>query len=107
MTFEDYLKEANKHGIIDFHLRADQVGGGRGTIYIHPAGKNGRTADLVVVDDSVYVQNITGDWPPEEPRRCRRCGCTDDQACEGGCWWVEPDLCSACQDVGELLEGDE
>lgn len=29
-------------------------------------------------------------------RRCRVCGCTDDQACEGGCYWVEPDLCSAC-----------
>lgn len=27
---------------------------------------------------------------------CRECGCTDDRACPGGCWWVEPDLCSAC-----------
>ena len=26
--------------------------------------------------------------------RCRVCGCTDDQACVGGCRWVEPDLCS-------------
>lgn len=30
------------------------------------------------------------------PRRCRVCGCTDDCACPGGCYWVEPDLCSAC-----------
>lgn len=29
-------------------------------------------------------------------RRCRQCGCTDDRACEGGCYWVEEDLCSAC-----------
>lgn len=29
-------------------------------------------------------------------RACRHCGCTDDRACEGGCYWVEPDLCSAC-----------
>ncbi len=28
--------------------------------------------------------------------RCRQCGCTDTQACAGGCWWVEPDLCSSC-----------
>jgi hypothetical protein len=28
--------------------------------------------------------------------RCRVCGCTDDRACPGGCYWVEPDLCSAC-----------
>ena len=27
---------------------------------------------------------------------CRRCGCTDDSACAGGCRWVELDLCSAC-----------
>jgi hypothetical protein len=31
-----------------------------------------------------------------ERRRCRFCGCTDDRACRGGCWWVEPDLCSTC-----------
>ena len=28
---------------------------------------------------------------------CRECGCTDERACPGGCWWVEADLCSACQ----------
>lgn len=32
---------------------------------------------------------------PDE-RRCRVCGCTDDRACEGGCYWVADDICSAC-----------
>jgi hypothetical protein len=27
---------------------------------------------------------------------CRVCGCTEHHACAGGCYWVEPDLCSAC-----------
>lgn len=27
---------------------------------------------------------------------CRICGCTDDFGCPGGCYWVEPDLCSEC-----------
>lgn len=27
---------------------------------------------------------------------CRVCGCTQNNACEGGCYWVEPDLCSEC-----------
>jgi PRTRC genetic system protein A len=27
---------------------------------------------------------------------CRVCGCTESTPCEGGCEWVEPDLCSAC-----------
>lgn len=30
------------------------------------------------------------------PRTCRICGCTDERACPGGCTWVGPDLCSAC-----------
>lgn len=29
-------------------------------------------------------------------RTCRECGCTEDNACPGPCYWVELDLCSAC-----------
>lgn len=29
-------------------------------------------------------------------RRCRACGCTDEQACPGGCHWITPTLCSRC-----------
>jgi len=32
---------------------------------------------------------------------CRVCGCTDEEACEGGCTWVEPDLCSSCVEKEE------
>jgi len=31
-------------------------------------------------------------------RKCRVCGCTDDRACKGGCYWVAVDLCSKCFD---------
>lgn len=34
--------------------------------------------------------------PLFEEQKCRVCGCTDSNACEGGCYWVEPDLCSRC-----------
>ena len=44
------------------------------------------------------------DQPARRAGVCRVCGCTDDRACDGGCWWVQPDLCSAC--VGRL-EPDE
>lgn len=29
---------------------------------------------------------------------CVQCGCTEDDGCEGGCWWLvlEPPICSAC-----------
>ncbi|MDD4566090.1 MAG: hypothetical protein PHE79_11530 [Eubacteriales bacterium] len=36
----------------------------------------------------------------ESDQICRVCGCTQDNACPGGCYWVEEDLCSACE--GEL-----
>jgi hypothetical protein len=36
--------------------------------------------------------------------KCRFCGCTDTQACEGGCWWAEPELCSTCADRMPTLE---
>lgn len=41
--------------------------------------------------------------------RCRVCGCTDEAACPGGCWWVpDPlgagDLCSVC--VGNCVGAD-
>ncbi len=30
--------------------------------------------------------------------KCQICGCTDDNACEGGCYWVAEHLCSNCLD---------
>lgn len=36
-------------------------------------------------------------------RACRSCGCTDLWACDGGCAWVEDDLCSACDPGLPLL----
>lgn len=32
-------------------------------------------------------------------RRCRICGCTQFNACPGGCWWVADDLCNTCKNV--------
>lgn len=31
-------------------------------------------------------------------RTCRRCGCTDEEDCFGGCWWTSEtdDVCSSC-----------
>lgn len=47
-----------------------------------------------------------------QPGKCRECGCTEDNACPGGCYWVDEDctLCSACANpavrlfAGELLD---
>lgn len=34
-------------------------------------------------------------------KKCRICGCTDNNACTEGCYWVEDDLCSNCVDNEE------
>lgn len=33
-----------------------------------------------------------------KPGTCRVCGCIEQRACPGGCWWTDKDktLCSAC-----------
>lgn len=28
--------------------------------------------------------------------KCNYCGCSDNHACGGGCYWFKPDLCSQC-----------
>ena len=42
----------------------------------------------------------------DDVARCQRCGCTEDRACDGGCYWVPNpqliDLCSACAEPQEL-----
>lgn len=41
---------------------------------------------------------------------CISCGCTDDEACEGGCYWVAKapselaGACSACCEAGLIVE---
>lgn len=53
----------------------------------------------------------TGITPPNTPRCCRVCGCTDDNCSRcvlktgEPCFWIEPDLCSAC--VEEALPGED
>lgn len=43
---------------------------------------------------------------PDDVARCVRCRCTEERACEGGCYWVPNrqmiDLCSACATPEEL-----
>lgn len=37
---------------------------------------------------------------------CRVCGCTEHAACDRGCWWIEPDLCSSCATLDQVLIHD-
>lgn len=75
---------------------------------------NGRLADgkkssayYVVKKSEPYAQQVyeaikEGELEKEEsvfdkdPRFCKVCGCSQDHACAGGCYWVTSDLCSNC-----------
>lgn len=37
---------------------------------------------------------------------CRECGCTNFSTCDGGCWWVDDDLCSSCAVAVDVATGD-
>ena len=45
-----------------------------------------------------FMKTIEKKMTPADEQKCRACGCTQERACPGGCYWVEPDLCSTCAD---------
>lgn len=70
------LRILKSHGLIHYDVLADRAPGrSRAQARLTPAGI--RALEVL-------------------PHFCRTCGCTELQACAGGCSWVEPDLCSAC-----------
>ncbi len=58
------------------------------------------------VETSVTIPS-TGSAAQTSLGPCRTCGCTDDRACPGGCYWVEPGLCSRCDEGLRATDGRE
>lgn len=53
------------------------------------------------VQEELELERWERDFPGmygEEDWTCALCGCTNDHACDGGCYWIYPKLCSACAD---------
>lgn len=61
------------------------------------------TPDFV---ETAKVMASTESQQDIKEQTCRICGCTDSKACEGGCSWVLPGLCSKCitEAVPECIE---
>lgn len=63
----------------------------------------GESLVLTLAPDDCFLdfgQDLWDNGVPLEECTCRVCGCTDDRACPGGCYWVEEDLCSECAGKG-------
>jgi hypothetical protein len=56
---------------------------------LHPVPYLGMQGMFEVPDELL----AGADWEPQ----CRVCGCTELDACHGGCSWAEDDLCSRCE----------
>lgn len=61
-----------------------------------------RTWELGAVWDGRTHDHNRGPTFPNA--RCRICGCTEDRACPGGCYWTDVDACSRCVPVAEQLD---
>lgn len=52
------------------------------------------------IDIDAWFKGSTADalesWFVAERQQCKVCGCTEDRACPGGCYWAEDNLCSKC-----------
>lgn len=56
------------------------------------------------MDDFTEIEETVFD-----EQACRKCGCTWNNACSGGCYWVEEDLCSECveKEVPEEMKHED
>lgn len=75
----------------------------------HPYAPNPYNVDTLVSDTERWVRGFASRPPTSSMREellrhlaktsilhCRRCGCTEDYACIGGCDWAKPGICTEC-----------
>lgn len=55
-------------------------------------GSNDEDGEELLSWQDYFIERV------ENEQVCRVCGCTENNACLGGCHWVEEDLCSQCVD---------
>lgn len=68
-------------------------------IYLYMLDRVVNAPTTIHRDSSVILHMPALEKALDSQRRCRVCGCTDDNACmPHSCYWVEDDLCSECVD---------
>jgi len=86
--FQETVDEAEKKVFMDYHCfpNPNDEGIENGLLPFDEPTQNDVKEIFTEVED------------PQPVQKCRVCGCTQERACPGGCYWVEPDLCSSCVD---------
>jgi hypothetical protein len=84
--------------IIGLRQVAEMIGGGLGNPHV-------RAVEASYDRLSDEMSDVAAQFMPESPlppvpsllgNVCNVCGCSEDDACEGGCAWAGPGRCSAC-----------
>lgn len=60
---------------------------------------NGKECNYVACTEAMDKETLINPFALFDERKCRICGCTWNSPCEGGCYWVEYDLCSKCAEA--------
>lgn len=73
-TFEQYLSQSFAAGIIDHSLRVSSDDKGNLSFYIHPDGKDGETADFVLIGNRLELPRKTvSEIKAEDDWKCPWC----------------------------------
>jgi len=81
----------------------EQKAAGGARVFVEPHGLHIQRGLLRDGDQAPAGPERDGegrDGETDNEMACEICGCTQLNACEGGCYWVRPGLCSACAEEG-------
>ncbi len=83
------------HGLLDWVTLGGETGSGARPL--HPDWVR-EIRDECIESGTPFFFKHWGEWivPEDGAQSCKVCGCTQNNACDGGCSWVRPDLCSSC-----------
>lgn len=62
-----------------------------------------RATDMLTLD--TFMDGERGRVPSLLGQVCRRCGCSERDACPDGCAWASENLCTACVSIEETVHG--
>jgi hypothetical protein len=90
---------------VPFHLRATiALGMWFGLNEVAPKGAKAPRSLQRLTEQLIGEASKMPAEPIVHEARCRACGCTESRACEGGCYWLGPGLCSRC---GERIKREK
>jgi PRTRC genetic system protein A len=93
---EHLAVDVHSHGALGAYFSATDDADDAGEVKLSAVLGNLDSPGDQTIAMRLCAQSLFIPFADESEAACRVCGCTETTPCEGGCAWVEPDLCSAC-----------